>query len=608
MSTMSQIERDTMLTRSLHVWKDFLAPDCQVCRVNGAGYLAKQFDEIQYRFTDKETAKEILSENLRTVLYEKYFKCPSDEEIRRIEEIIRYAMASIRQFIPSVTLNPKTAKAISNIKLVKYLSDGCIAFRNGVYDFRKNDWLFKYEEIDMGSGLSYITYDSNYIIQFFFNFNFEPLPIDVRTMELSSFVEMMKEIDVTSKNLCFELCYNISFDDTYRFSINKFEHLCQILGYTCLNSFAQYFVMFIGNGQNGKNSLFDGCFTPNIVPKPTSNSLNEIETDNFITGVLEGASHNIFLETSSKTYRESTMIKALTGSEDQTIEHKSVNKYQGIINCKYIFSGNDKEEIKFDDTTNGFTRRINLFEIFYTWDQKKNFKKLGDFYDCTFSPDLHELKEDDLAAITYIYLALFGIKSATSNFTKPFAFNHNEWKLEYSSANVDMKDKLESLSIHTVVEDLRNVRTILDKQRILYSKDRKMLYREAVEVDELLEFEQTDGWRAYVNQNDYTVQFSSFEKFINARLNSSIPVDKDEDGKIIYEKIEYDVTENFIRAFDVIYLSLQFLSHEMRYEGSMNSFTRTIQKIFGNNCVERVSKNQPYLRCTFKNGKLEVLK
>lgn len=608
MSTLDKISRDTLISRSLHAWKEYLSPDCQVYRVNGAGYLAKQFDEIQYRFTDKETAKDILSENIRTILYEQYFKQPSDEEIRRIEEIIKYAMNSIRQFIPSVTLNPKTAKAIPNIKLVRYLPDGCIAFRNGVFDFRNNNWLFKYTEIDMGQGLSYISYNSDYIIQFFFNFNFEPLPIDIRTTDLSEFVNMLKEIDKTSPNLCYELCYNMSFNSEYKFSQERLEHLCEIFGYTCLNSFSQYFIMLIGNGQNGKNSLFDGCFTPNIVPKPTSNSLVELETDNFITGVLEGSSHNIFLETSSKTYKDSTMLKALTGSEDQTIEHKSVNKYQGIINCKYIFSANDKEEVKFDDTTNGFIRRINMYEIFYTWDSHKNFLKLGNFYDCTFSPDLRELKDDDLAVITYLYFAAYGMKAATNNFTKPFAFTHNEWKLDYSTANIELKDSIDSFKLSSLVYDLRTQKKKVDYQNVLYSKYRKALYREKVNTSSLPLFEQTEDWRAYTNQEDYTVSFSSFNSFSKAVLSHIVPIEKDDEGNIITEDVGYDLTEEFIKTFDIMYISVQYLYTALGFVGSSSGFSRTIQKIYGNNSVERMGQNRLYLRCTFKNGKLEVIK
>ena len=152
--------------------------------------------------------------------------------------------------------------------------------------------------------------------------------------------------------------------------------------------------MLIGAGQNGKNSLFDGCFTNRVVPIPASNDLESIENDRFITGALENKAHNIFLEstTVAKTYAESKVIKALTGSMYQTVESKGIQKYSGIINCKYIFAANDQDKLKFGDTTVGFRRRINMFEIFYQWDKEKRFLSRGDYYDTTFSDSLSELK------------------------------------------------------------------------------------------------------------------------------------------------------------------------------------------------------------------------
>ena len=143
-------------------------------------------------------------------------------------------------------------------------------------------------------------------------------------------------------------------------------------------SFSQNFVLFVGSGQNGKNSLYDGCFTGRVVPRPAANDLDSIENDRFITGSLENKAHNIFLESSAKTYTESKMLKAITGSMYQTIEQKGVDKYSGLINCKYIFAANDQEKIKFTDSTPGFKRRINVFEVWYISDSsEKNLDSLN---------------------------------------------------------------------------------------------------------------------------------------------------------------------------------------------------------------------------------------
>ena len=137
----------------------------------------------------------------------------------------------------------------------------------------------------------------------------------------------MKEMTKIERNYCFELMYNISHDAEDKFSLKRFSHLCQILGYTLNISFLQHFVIFVGSGQNGKNSLMDGCFTHRVIPSPTSNSIESFETDKFISGALENRAHNIYLETSQKTREfDSQVLKNITGSMYQTIECKGIQK------------------------------------------------------------------------------------------------------------------------------------------------------------------------------------------------------------------------------------------------------------------------------------------
>ena len=377
----TKVDSTALLMRPLSDWRIPLSDEVNVY-VKKKKYIAKRFDQIHYQFVDKDTAKEILVDNLYALLRYKYFPRVTEEIDKRIDQIVSSFTANLKTTLKKVSFD----KASDCIYL-SMIPDYCIAFRNGVYNFKDDKWLFKYDIVELPklSNKIYI-YPKEYAITWYFNYNFEPLPINISTTKLEDFIKIFKKItaDPKTKNYCFELMYNIAHDSSDIFDLSRFEHLCEITGYTVLQSFSQFFVMMIGSGQNGKNSLFDGCFTHRIIPRPASNDLDEIETDKFITGALENKAQNIFLETSAKTYTESKMIKALTGSMYQTIQPKGINKYSGIINCKYVYAGNDQDKIKFSDTTTGFRRRINMFEIWYRWDNDKRFLKKGDYYDTTF--------------------------------------------------------------------------------------------------------------------------------------------------------------------------------------------------------------------------------
>ena len=93
------------------------------------------------------------------------------------------------------------------------LSDSQVAFRNGVYDFKLNKWLFKYTIITLPALCNKLyIYNSQYVIHWYFNFDFEPLDIDINDFSLEEFIDIIKEINENEKNYCFELLYNMSFD------------------------------------------------------------------------------------------------------------------------------------------------------------------------------------------------------------------------------------------------------------------------------------------------------------------------------------------------------------------------------------------------------------
>lgn len=556
------VDTTALVARPLSDWRPVLTEECQVY-VFGENYIAKRFDQINYKFCQKETAKEILIDNLYALLRFKYFPQTSEEIDDRIDKIVRSFTANLKTTLKRVSFDPNT-----DAVYIKTLPDYCIAFRNGVYNFKDDKWLFKYDIIKLERLANTIyLYDNSYVIMWYLDYDFESLGIKIENFSLEKFIKFMKDITSVpeSRNYCFELLYNISHNSLNQFDMKKFIHLCEILGYSVLQSFAQYFVMLIGSGQNGKNSLFDGCFTNRLVPKPASNDLDAIENDRFITGSLENKSHNIFLETSAKTYTESKMLKALTGSMYQTIEQKGVNKYSSVINCKYIWAGNDQENIKFSDDTTGFRRRVNMMEIFYQWDSRKKFLSTGDYYDTTFSDSLDELKNDIMNTTAYVYFAMYGIMIGTKNWTKNFQFTENDWNATYFDVDFSVKESIRQLTLQRILSYIGKTpeKDCLD---MFYGADKKKLY---------------------LSSSMTILGYKSFKEMI-AMLNDP-------------EKAAHFFADNDI------YISVKHLQKLIGNHDTLITFSKNIRKLFNLKTFERLNNNQAYVRCTFISERLKIL-
>lgn len=562
---MNNVDTTALIARPLSDWRPILSEECQVY-VFGENYLAKRFDQINYKFCEKNEAREILVDNLYALLRYKYFPKSSEEIDERINKIVNSFTANLKTTLKRVSFDRS-----SNSNVVNMLPDYCIAFRNGVYNFKDDKWLFRYDviKVDRISNTIYM-YSPEYIIMWYLDYDFESLGVKISDVDLKDFIEVMKDLTSTPKNrnFCFELMYNIAHDRFDIFSQERFVHLCEILGYTILQSFSQYFVLLIGSGQNGKNSLFDGCFTNRVIPRPAANDLDSIEQDRFITGALENRCHNIFLETSAKTYTESKMIKALTGSMYQTIEQKGVSKYSGVINCKYLFAGNDQDKIKFTDNTTGFRRRINMLEITYHWDSGKRFMKRGDYYDTTFSDSLAELKDDVANTTAYVYFAMYGIMMATNNFTKNFQFTKNDWSYKYSDIDVELKEKVETIKRETIIEYIRKSKTNYDECKTLFFDTLKTRLYTSKSMNNL-------GYKTY---DDMISMIENEEAFIN-----------------------------YFSEHDV-YMSVRILQSLIKDLSPATTFTQSLKKVFMIPSFEMLNANKPYVKVTFINNKLKIMR
>lgn len=559
----SKVDTNGYLQVPLSKWKDTLANECQVY-VCGQEYLAKRFDQINYEFCGEENAEEILTDNLYALLRFKYFTKTTDETEEKISDIIKSFTSNIKTTLYKVSFNED-----SDAKRIREIPNWCVAFRNGVYDFMNNEWLFRYDVISMEKLYNKIyLYDPSYAIMWYLDYNFEPLPFSVMDVDFSGFISLMKEMNEKSRNYCFELIYNMSHDSMDVFSLDRCMHLSEYIGFLLYRGFVEHITFMIGSGGNGKNSLFDGCFTSRCVPRPANNDMDEIENYKFITGSLINHAQNIFLETEAKSYNKSKMIKQLTGSMYQTIEDKNEKKYQSIINCKFMFAGNDQEQIRFGDATNGFMRRINMFEIFYQWDKEKSFMKRGDYYDTTFSDDLHEIKNDVMNTTMFVYFGIYGIMEATKGFERSFSFTYNDWKRKYISIDEDLKSKVESITMDDILRSM-NIHKELSSAYFYDDNENKKLFK-------------STKFQEYYPNGTYKDMVSMFK-------------DKEECDEWFSDNDCYLRIEALYNMIGSI-------------EESKTSFTGKIKKMYQDYSIRMLDNNRPYLRVNFLGRKMKVMK
>ena len=69
------------------------------------------------------------------------------------------------------------------------LPDYCIAFRNGVYNFKDNEWFFKYDIVQLvGLSNKMYMYDPTYTILWYMNYDFEPLMFGINDLDIIDFI------------------------------------------------------------------------------------------------------------------------------------------------------------------------------------------------------------------------------------------------------------------------------------------------------------------------------------------------------------------------------------------------------------------------------------
>lgn len=586
-----RIDRNANMTKSLSDWIPILATQVCVYRM-GNQYLAKQFNNISYILCSKDDAKEIAKENIDALLKLRYFPNPTDEEYIRIKDIKSYFLDEIATSVIDITLNDDDdSKAMTMNKL----PDSTIAFSNGVYDFKNDKWLFKYEKYAREYAISdnetqtkeIIWYNPKWYIGWNFKRDFTPKGItldsngdmivvddesDERVSPLNlsfeEYIELLKQLDKKKRNLFFELFWNMSHNENNQFSMKKAKHLAEVLGFMTMRSFCEYFVFLIGDGGNGKDSLFDAFFKGRIEPPLTTNSLKDIEEDKFVIASIAKAPMNIRSECEQGTITKSEMLKQLTGTDFQTIEEKGVNKYSGYINCKFIFSANNKEQLKFKDDSVGFTRRMNMYELFYQYDSEKSFLKKGDYYDTTYSNSMEFRDRDSDSLWSFYYMCMFGIKVATNNYTRPFVFKdeYGNKLNDYSSTYVDIDTNVEERMKKITISDL-----------VLYGR-----------INDDDSYILTDNGRVLIKDDDFKYWYNDTSK------------------KKSIEKMLLDNDCSYTNEHD-LFISVNSLMKITNLNMTSNMFTSNLKKIYKNCIMRKCTDNKNYILCSLAYQEFKVI-
>lgn len=476
-------------------WRNILRKEVDIYVYN-TSYIAKRFDSIAFEFCELQEAESIAKDNIYALLRFKYFSMIDNDVDKIIEKIVSDFVKNLKTTLIKINFEWEGS---SNNMTIRDIPINCVAFRNGVYDFKNNQWLFEIYDFPLQTIENHFyKYNANYIILWYIDIHFKPWNIDINNLNQKEVIEYFTK---TKPTLAAKLIYNMSFNEDNKFLLTKFEHLCQILGYTISSQFIQNFIIFIGAGSNGKNSLFDGCLSSHLVPKPASISLDDIEDDKFVTGSLNNRYHNFYLEADGKVYHKSKVLKQLTGSTQQSIERKGETVRTGYLNVKHIFSANEKNKIKFGDDSIGFIRRINLYEVFYQWDSRNRYLTTGNYFEVNFSPDLRELKNDINNTIAYIYLSMWGINKATQSYQKSFDFRYNDYSNKYEVVN----DKLKSFLITITITDI--IRMILEDQNgVLIYVDGNRIYRHK-NFNKFFNIKSEQDWKMCVNNLNDLIEF-----------------------------------------------------------------------------------------------------
>lgn len=406
-------------------------------------YLGRRLDRIHYEFKGPTEVEALVKTNMRLLLNREWDLPLTDKVEDKITKIEKYIIQNISYIFPKIGIKGLSDDGISDVVL-EFVPKTCIVFRNGIFDFNTNQFLEEYER-DSSSGLYKI--NNKYLILWYMNMDFIP---DLDLGALSSIYDMkiddLHEIMSLKNDKVSNLIWNMSHGESEKFDLRIFEMLCDMMGYYLTSQPIQKFGLLAGDGNNGKNTLFEKMIGNNIFPNPSNVNLADMEDsdkDPYLTGRLARASHNLALENKEGTYSNTIFLKDITGGSDLDVNSKYERRFKQPYVGKHIFAVNNMEKVKFRDTSDGFIRRIQLVKLWFHW--SSNIHKRGTFRDSTISNSY--FAEDDFKLDSMIIFYLAGWSMCKNLNKSEYTFCSNDYEIkEFSVEGVSPSELVNTIN------------------------------------------------------------------------------------------------------------------------------------------------------------------
>ena len=138
--------------------------------------------------------------------------------------------------------------------------------------------------------------------------------------------------------------------------------LVEFMGY-CLMHHHRYhtFIVLVGSGENGKSKLLGALKAMLGVKNVTGISLQHLAHDRFMAARLVDKLANICPDIPDQPIKYTGIIKALTGEDLITVQHKHQKSFELENHAKLLFSANQIPAV--GDTTDAWFRRVRIIEF-----------------------------------------------------------------------------------------------------------------------------------------------------------------------------------------------------------------------------------------------------
>lgn len=548
---MEQVNVSMYLNMKLDAWKMKLAYECNVF-VLGKRYLARRYDKINFSIVSESEARTILVDNVNALLKYKYLTITSDESRKKIEEITKVMKSNIK------TNLIKVGDKANGFNLHE-LPNGCIAFKNGVYDFKNNNWLFTYDTIDIPSLHDKIIFYNGYMIKWYFNIDFKPFDFSIMEKPFNVFLKEQrrtKDISSVMKVFC-----NYAHNNADKLSMEKAVHLSEVMGHLVQQKFTNN-VCFVNMNSQHSHILLDKFFTPYIVPKPSDFTLSYIERNKIAKDYLQQHSQNISYEYGDYATGRLSVITELTNDEMQNIDKQYKESDIQPINNHMLFCIGKNGDLNVSEDS-PMLDRLNIFDLNYRFSYHNQYLKTNDCY-----YDMRNLSITLNDIIIFIYISMYGLRSATRDFTRDFKFTYNDFT------------GILSQKVNTLGEQLKNIKMDDFLQKIALDEDLKVVLYDTKYIERLFRSESMHAFykRKWTNVSNLKTMLQT-PRYYNA----------------------------FFANKKEVFIRINFIYDYLGYTTSRKEFTRMIRKLYPTSDMRKIDNNRMYIRAYFENGLLKII-